>query len=112
MQQQQYYQYLQSEIDKINIRDAENKKRAELEKVIPVEPFLNRETVEFNEQRFQNELDKRVKSNLSVDEIAELYDVKISYNNNNTGKTASTSSNNINKSPWFLDVFELQNVRQ
>ena len=30
-QQPQYYQYLQSEIDKINRRDAANKKRAELE---------------------------------------------------------------------------------
>jgi hypothetical protein len=50
--QQQYYQYLQFEIDTINIRDAENKNRAELEKVIPVDPFIDRDTAQFNSKPY------------------------------------------------------------
>jgi hypothetical protein len=71
--QQQYYQYLQSEIERINKREEEDKRRSYLREVIPVDPFVDSSTGQLDEAKFQHELERRVKSNVSVEEIAELY---------------------------------------
>ena len=116
-QQQQHLEYLKAEIDRINRQNAEEKKRIQLKEIIPAHPFINPSTGEFNEAKFQTELERRVKSDMTIDEIAEIYDVNLETcknNNNNkkndnqqryTGKTASSTASN--NSLWFLDVFEL-----
>ena len=87
-------------------------------------PFVNPNNGEFDEANFQIELERRVQSNMTVEEIAEMYDVNLETSTNNnkndnnshrqryTGKTTSSSTstdnnNDNNNSPWFLDVFEL-----
>ena len=118
-QQQQQLEYLKAEIDRINRQNAEERKRAQLKEIIPAHPFINPSTGEFNEAKFQTELERRVKSDMTIDEIAEIYDVNLETCNNNnnnnnkkndnqqryTGKTASSTTSN--NSLWFLDVFEL-----
>lgn len=107
------YQYLQSEIDNINKREEEDKRRAQLREVILVDPFIDSKTGQLDETKFQNELERRVHSNVSVEEIAELYEdiAKVrNYNSENdisyTGKTASSNANLNSNSLWFLDVFD------
>lgn len=110
------YQYLQSEIDKIKKREEEDKRRTYLREIIPINPFIDSKTGQLDETKFQNELEKRVHSNVSVEEITQLYeDIENArtYNNNSnyTGKTASSNSNSL----WFLDVFDTlkqQRIRQ
>jgi glucan-binding YG repeat protein len=113
-QQQQHLEYLKAEIDRINRQNAEEKKRIQLKEIIPAHPFINPSTGEFNEAKFQTELERRVKSNMTVEEIAEMYDVNLETCNNNkndnqqryVGKTASSPSSTANNSLWFLDMFE------
>jgi hypothetical protein len=117
-QQQQQLEYLKGEIDRMNRQNTEERKRAQLKEIIPAHPFINPSTGEFNEAKFQTELEKRVKSNMTIDEIAEIYDINLETCNNNnnnnkknynqqryTGKTASSTASN--NSLWFLDMFEL-----
>jgi glucan-binding YG repeat protein len=113
-QQKQHLEYLKAEIDRINRQNAEEKKRIQLKEIIPAHPFINPSTGEFNEAKFQTELERRVKSNMTVEEIAEMYDVNLETCNNNkndnqqryVGKTASSPSSTANNSLWFLDMFE------
>jgi hypothetical protein len=113
-QPQQQLEYLKAEIDRINRQNTEEKKRIQLKEIIPAHPFINPSTGEFNEAKFQTELERRVKSDMTVEEIAEMYDVNLETCNNNkndnqqryVGKTASSPSSTANNSLWFLDVFE------
>jgi hypothetical protein len=118
-QREEPYQYMQSEIDRINKREEENKRRAQLQEIIPIERFVDSKTGHLDEAKFQNELEKRVHSNMSVEDIAELYGYIESnrvYNDSNyAAKTASASfnSNTNSNDIWFLDVFDsLQQQRR
>src|SRR5690242_5916390 len=110
-QNREPYQYLQSEIERINKREEEDKRRTYLREVIPVDSFIDSSTGQLDNNRFESELEKRVKSNVSVEEITQLYEDIANvrnYNSENdskyTNKTASASSSN--PSLWFLDVFD------
>jgi hypothetical protein len=70
-QQQQQLEYLKAEIDRMNRQNAEERKRAQLKEIIPAHPFINPSTGEFNEAKFQTELERRVKSDMTIDEIAD-----------------------------------------
>jgi hypothetical protein len=102
---ERYYQYLQFEIDRINKRELEDKRRVQLQEIIPIDPFVDSKTGQFDDGKFDTELEKRVHSNMSVKDIAELYE-NIENISNYAGKTASFNSNSNSNSPWFLDVFE------
>jgi hypothetical protein len=107
-QQQQYYQHLQSEIERINRREIEDKRRRELRDIIPTDTFIDSSTGQLDEAKFQHELERRVHSNVSVEEIAELYEnienIENYNSSNYAGKTASSNANS--NSLWFLDVFD------
>jgi hypothetical protein len=92
--QQQQLEYPKAEIDRINRQNAEEKKRAQLKEIIPAYKFIDSNTGQFNEVRFQNELEKRVKSNMTVEEIAEMYDVDARTCNNNDNNNNNNNNNN------------------
>jgi len=96
--------------------------------------FIDKETGQFNAEKYTNEIEKRVKGNMTVDEVAELWAMRneVDYiqsqrsNCNNTvdnrrPKTASfepsqhvydphvTSANRKSRrdnNTWFLDMFD------
>ncbi|MGB6627743.1 MAG: hypothetical protein WBL88_06950 [Nitrososphaeraceae archaeon] len=95
---------------------SESKKRAQLENIIPINKFMDQNTGQFNEQAFRSEIERKVKSNMSVEDIAESYcsnsRTNDNSNNNIKSKTASASMANGNSQTWFLDVFDLRNQQQ
>jgi hypothetical protein len=55
-QSQQQLEYLKAEIDRINRQNAEEKKRIQLKEIILAYPFIDSNTGQFNEAKFQTEL--------------------------------------------------------
>lgn len=66
---------LQEQIDKINKRNELDTRRMQVQAVVPMDLFTN-VNGRFDEQAYQAEIDRRVKGNWTLDEIADYYGTK------------------------------------
>ena len=74
------------------------RRRSHIEKTLPMDKFVDRETGQFNEEKYNQRVDRLMKSSFTEEEITEMYDTSFAgypcaerlNNNNSSGKTASS----------------------
>ena len=121
---------MQQNIDKVD----KEVRRTQIEKVVPMDSIrFKNEKGEFDSQKYAAEIDKCVDGNMSINDVAELWndinevdafrnqihaESQSNYNNNRRAKTASyyspptrtyeppgTSTSKKRSNLWYLDIF-------
>lgn len=93
---------------------ASMRRRSHIEKTVPIDKFVNKETGQLDEEKYNQRIDKLVNSTFTEEDITEMYDTSfagypcadiVNDNNNTSGKTASSSGSG---SPLngLLNMFE------
>lgn len=87
------------------------RRRSHIEKTLPVDKFVDRETGQFNEEKYNQRVDRLMKSSFTEEEITEMYEDSFAgypcaerlNNNSSSGKTASSSGSPLS---GLLNMFE------
>jgi hypothetical protein len=89
---------LKQNVEQVSKELTEEKRGNQLEKIIPMDsPRFKKENDEFDSEKYAAEIEKRVRGNMYLDSVAELWAMRneVDYNNsqrNNNNRTPKTAS--------------------